>query len=215
MLMVMAAISMIAPASQAGDGFQCLYCSTGLSCPGMKITVCPQGDFEPIRKGCGGTGDYIWVEIRDDYPNRPIPGIPWTDFWFDSCDAWQNVYMCTGMIVADSLTGANGRTTFSGLFEAGGCTLSGGIAIRYLGVPIPGGWADTCLPIVIKSPDMTGAGGYPDGIVNLSDLVPFGFGYNKNLGQAGYRACCDYNDDDKCNLSDFAFFGTHYQHRCM
>jgi hypothetical protein len=66
----------------------------------------------------------------------------------------------------------------------------------------------------VKSPDLTGAGGNPDGVINLSDLVPFGSSYNKNLGQGGYNACCDYNDDDKCNLSDFAFFGTHYQHRC-
>ena len=113
----------------------------------------------------------------------------------------------------------NGRTTFSGVLRAGGCVLSGGIWIAVQGKVIKGPYPsctwNLCLPIVVKSPDMTGAGGKPDGVVNLSDLVPFGFSYNKNLGQAGYSACCDFNDDNKCNLSDFAFFGLHYQHRCM
>jgi len=213
MLVAISVMLMIASASQAGDGFQCFFCSMGVSCPDMQVTACPQGDFEMIRNGCGGSDAYIWVEIRDD-SNRPIPGIPWTDFWFKACDPWQDLYICTGRIRTDSLTGTNGRTTFSGLFEAGGCHLNGGISIACSYAWIGGAGPTSCLPLVIKSPDMTGAGGYPDGIVNLSDLVPFGSGYNRNLGQAGYNACCDYNDDNKCNLSDFAFFSTHYQHRC-
>ncbi len=188
----------------------------GLSCPGMKITACPGGDFEMLKRGCGGTDDYIWVEIHGC--GGTIPGIPPTDYWINACDPARQLSLCAAPIMADSLTGMNGRTTLSGVLNAGGCALSGGIWIAVQGKIIKD-YRDcthnVCLPIVVKSPDTTGPGGHPDGIVNLSDLVPFGFSYNKNLGRAGFNACCDYNDDDKCNLSDFAFFSAHYQHRCM
>ncbi len=212
---LVAAVSVAAPAG----ALDCdCYSQAGLSCPSMRITICPRGDFEPIRNGCGGSSDYIWVEARD-CANQPIAGIPWTDYWIGACDVAQTLFYCAEPIAADSLTGENGRTTFSGIIRAGGCVLSGGIWVAIQGMVIKGPYPNcvnsVCLPIIIKGPDLTGAGGAPDGIVNLSDLVPFGSSYNKNLGQAGYNACCDYNDDDRCNLSDFAFFGSHYQHRCM
>ena len=216
-LLAIAAVLMLASDAQACDADDCAS-RAGLSCPGMQISVCPGGDFEMIKKGCDGTGDYIWVEIRECSDN-PVPGIPFTDFWINACDAARRLYLCAESIIADSSTGMNGRTTFSGILRAGGCVPSGGIWIAVQGKiikgPYPSCTGNICLPIIIKSPDITGAGGKPDGIVNLSDLIPFGFSYNKNQGQAGYSPCCDYNDDGKCNLSDFAFFGTHYQHRCQ
>jgi hypothetical protein len=216
-LVAMAAVIMIAPPARACDADDCAS-SVGLSCPGMQISVCPAGDFEMIKNGCGGTGDYIWVEIRD-CGNNPIRGIPSTDFWINACDPARRLYLCAAPIIADSLTGTNGRTTLSGVLSAGGCVPSGGIWVAVQGKvikgPYPSCTGNVCLPIIVKSPDMTGAGAKPDGIVNLSDLVPFGASYNKNLGQAGYNACCDYTDDNKCNLSDYAYFGTHYQHRCQ
>lgn len=217
-LLAMAAAVVFASSSWACDTDEC-YTTAGLSCPGMQISVCPGGDFEMIKKGCDGAGDYLWVDVRDGCSNDPIPGIPYTDFWINACDPAHQLSVCATPIIADSATGTNGRTTFSGVLRAGGCVLSGGMWVAVQGKIIYGPYPDcalkVCLSIVIKSPDTTGPGGHPDGIVNLSDLVPFGSGYNKNLGQAGYNACCDYNDDDKCNLSDYAYFGTHYQHRCM
>jgi hypothetical protein len=68
----------------------------------------------------------------------------------------------------------------------------------------------TCHIIIIVSVDLTA-----DCQVNLSDLGVFGLSYNKNLGDPGYNTCCDYNDDDKCNLSDFAYMGEHYLHTCF
>jgi len=193
------------------------YSTAGLSCQGMKLTVCPGGDFEQIRNGCGGTGAYIWIEARPD--DVPQPGIPVTDFWINACNPATQLSLCAQPIIADSMTGANGRTTFSGILRAGGCALTGGIWIAIQGrrvyVDPPNGSTVLCLDIIIKSPDLVGRGGPPDGVVDLSDLIPFGFSYNKNLGQAGYNACCDYNDDNHCNLSDFAFFATHYQHGCQ
>jgi hypothetical protein len=193
------------------------YSTAGVSCPNMRIAVCPHGDFEQIRNGCGGTDDYIWVEVLDNSRN-PVPGVPWTDYWLNGCDAAQTLAFCVEAISADSLTGMNGRTTFSGIFRAGGCVLTGGLYIAVQGEILkstPCGPNKLCLGVVIKSPDLTGASGKPDGVINLSDLVPFGSSYNKNLGSGGYNACCDFNDDDKCNLSDFAYFGQHYQHSCM
>jgi hypothetical protein len=195
------------------------FCNStaGLSCPTMRITVCPRGDFELIRNGCGGTDDYIWVIARDA-SGSPIPGIPWTDYWMNACDAAQTLAICVEPIVADSLTGMNGRTTFSGIIRVGGCVSTGGVYMAIQGSIIkipPTCQYKLCLDIVIKGPDLTGASGKPDGIVNLSDLIPFGTSYNKNLGSGGHNVCCDFNDDDKCNLSDFAYFGQHYQHRCM
>lgn len=215
-LLAMAAVFILVSPARACDADDC-DSRAGLSCPGMKISVCPAGDFEMIKKGCDGTSDYIWVEIRGC--GNPIPGIPPTDYWINACDPARQLSLCAAPIIADSVTGTNGRTTFSGALRGGGCALNGGIWIAVQGKPIKGPYPsctyNICLPIVIKSPDMTGAGAKPDGVINLSDLIPFGAGYNKNLGQSGYNACCDFNDDSKCNLSDFAFFWTHYQHQCQ
>jgi hypothetical protein len=217
---VIAALLVIASAAHACDADECASLA-GLSCPKMQISVCPGGDFEMIRHGCDGIGDYIWVEIYAGVGGcygDPIPGIPTTDFWIGACDPSQALCFCTAPIVADSLTGMNGRTTFSGVLSAGGCVPGGGIWIMCQGhviraKPCPN-MNPLCLNIVIKSPDINGAGGKPDCVVNLSDLVPFGYSYNTSMGRPGFNACCDYNDDNQCNLSDFAYFGTHYQHRC-
>ena len=215
---LIAALLVTASASHACDADECAS-SAGLSCSGMQISVCPGGDFEMIKKGCGGAGDYIWVEIRNNCDGGPTPGIPWTDFWIGACDPAQQLSLCVEPIVADSLTGMNGRTTFSGFLKAGGCVLSGGIWIACQGHVIRAKPCPTltplCLNIIIKSPDLTGTGGHPDCVVNLSDFVPFGMSYNRSLGQSAFNACCDYNDDNMCNLSDLGFFGTHYQHRCL
>jgi hypothetical protein len=199
----------------AGDVDDCKS-NAGVSCTGMQVTNCPAGDFEFIRNGCNGVADYIWIEARDA-SNNPIPGIPWTDYWLNACDPLKQLCICVSPVSADSLTGANGRTTFSGRLRIGGCNLTQGIWWAIQGKPIlakPCATDKLCLNVIMKSPDLTGAGGNPDCKIDLSDLVPFGTSYNKNLGQAGYNACCDYNDDNKCNLSDFAYWGTHYQHKC-
>jgi hypothetical protein len=208
----------LATSVYAGDVDDCRSTAGITGCAQMKLTVCPAGDFEFIRDACGtGITAYIWVTARDASGN-PIPGIPWTDYWLNACDPTKQLALCASPLGADSLTGANGTTTFSGRVAAGGCTLTQGVWWAIQGKVLKGVYPDctnnVCLSVIVKSPDLTGAGALPDGVVNLSDLIPFGSSYNKNLGQAGFNACCDYNDDDKCNLSDFAFFGTHYQHRC-
>jgi hypothetical protein len=208
----------LATSVYAGDVDDCRSTAGIFGCATMKLTICPAGDFEFVRDACGaGITAYIWVTARD-LSGNPIPGIPWTDYWLNACDPAKQLALCSSPLAADSLTGANGTTTFGTRIAAGGCTLTQGVWWAIQGKTLKGIYpsctANVCLSVIVKSPDLTGAGGKPDGVVNLSDVVPFGTSYNKNLGTAGFNSCCDYNDDDKCNLSDFASFGTHYQHKC-
>jgi hypothetical protein len=198
-----------------------------IPCPIMQISICPQADFEYIRNACLGTNDFIWIEARD-IANLPIKGIPWTDYWLNACstDLTKQLCLCASPIVADSLTGVDGKTSFSGRIAGGGCNLSDGIWIAIQGKtisakPCPPTPGPLCLDIIIKSPDLVGGVGQtPDCKVTVSDLVPFSKSYNTQLGVTppvgkAFNACCDYNDDTKCNLSDFAFLGAHYTHKCQ
>ena len=180
----------------------------GPSCSGMRVTICPQGDFEPISKGCGGNNAYIWVEIRD-WGSGGVAGIPATDFWLQAIDPDEQLCLCTTSLTADSATNSEGRTTFSGPIVGGGCAIHG-LYISWWGrilVEMPSCVEIAVRDIIIVSPDLTA-----DCRVNLSDLAVFGFSYNKNYGDPDFNTCCDYNDDDKCNLSDFAWFAEHYLH---
>jgi hypothetical protein len=204
-------LMVVSTSVMAGDICPCendLY----VSCPGMRISVCPDGDFEFIRNGCGGDFDYIEVFLRD-CTHTGIAGIPTTDFWMNACRQEYELCLCVQHIVADSLTGTNGRTTFSGRISAGGCIPEGGIWFACQGKTIlddPICALPECIDVVIVSPDINA-----DCYVNLSDLSFFGGSYNRQLGDPGFNTCCDYNDDDACNLSDFSFLGEHYQHGCQ
>jgi len=200
------------------------YSDAGISgCATMQLSICPAGDFELISEACGGSGAYVWI-IAMDSSNLPIPGIPISDYWLGACDPLSQLLLCASPINADSLTGSNGRTTFSArVVRGGGCTLVDGIWWAIQGKPLRDGAVPPCpsdylcLSVIVKSPDVTGdiITGGPDGIVDLSDLIPFGDSFNKWSPDPAYNACCDYTDDGGCDLSDFAFFGEHWQHRCQ
>jgi len=217
-VVALALMLVFATSIYAGDVDDC-NSTAGVTCSGMKVSICPGGDFEYIRNGCKGVADYIWIVARDN-SNAPIQGIPWTDYWLNACDPLKQLWLCATPLIADSVTGVNGMTTFQGQIAAGGCTWHAtaplGIWWAIQGKPIlshPCGTNKLCLDVMIKGPDLKGASG-PDGKVNLSDLVPFGTTYAKLPGNPLYNGCCDYNDDNLVNLSDFAFFGTHYTHKC-
>jgi hypothetical protein len=201
----------VASAAHAGDVDPC-NSYFGVSCVGMRVSICPAGDFEWIYDGCGTGSDYIYVFVLDA-SGTGIEGVPWTDYWLDACNPAQALCLCASPFAADALTDEFGYTEFSGRIAGGGCILTGGIYLAVQGkiiVVAPLCADPQCEDVVIVSPDLTA-----DCVVNLSDLGVFGLSYNKNLGDPGYDPCCDYNDDNKCNLSDFAFVGEHYLHECF
>jgi len=205
-------VLLFATSLYAGEVDECLS-SAGVSCTGMTVSICPAGDFEFIREGCGGDADYIWVEVLDG-SGVGIEAIPTTDFWMNACDPAQELCLCASPIAADSLTNANGRTTISGRIAGGGCVLSGGMYIavqgRILVENYPTCDITTCLDIVIHSPDFTG-----DCAVSLADYQPFTSSYNKGGADPLFNPCFDLNDDGAVTLSDYAFFAEHYQHVCF
>jgi hypothetical protein len=178
----------------------------------MRVSICPAGDFEFIYDGCGNGDDYIEVWVRDASGNG-IQYVPNTDYWLNACDPGQELCLCSAPFGASALTDVDGYTTIIGRIAGGGCILTGGIYLAVQGktlVDLPECVATTCVDIQIVSPDLNA-----NCAVNLSDLGIFGLSYNKIEGQPNYNDCCDLNDDSKCNLSDFAFMGEHYQHVCF
>ncbi len=213
----------------AGDVDPCATLA-GITCAHMKVNVCPFGDMQMIRDGCTGVGtQYMWITAKDA-SNNPIPGIPWTDYWLNSCQTSLSLLLCASPIAADSLTGANGTTTFQGRIAAGGCNIpagqlsSQGIFIAVQGKPIlakPACLVALCLSIDILSPDLTGPGGIVNGFVALEDLTVLGTTFNCVYpgpyppGKT-FNACCDYtHDGTTVNVSDFGMWGTHWQHKCQ
>ena len=191
----------------AGQVDNCLTI-VSISCASMRLSICPQGDFEWISDACGGPGNYIKIEARDA-ANNPVPGIPRTDYWLDSCDPMQALCLCCQPVIADAETDIFGTAYICGPVSGGGCVLSGGIYVTVQGQVIldqPACISPTCLSIVVVSPDLNA-----DCVVNLSDLAIFAMSYNTSPVT---NPCTDYNDDNICNLSDFAIFAMHYQHDC-
>lgn len=194
----------------AGDVNPC-ESEWGVSCTGMRVTICPAGDFEFIYDGCG-TGDaYIELWARDG-SGIGIQNIPPTDYWMNACLVAQELCLCSAPFGASQVTDVDGYTTIIGRIAGGGCILTGGLYLAIQGKTLVEDDCITtaCVDIQIVSPDITA-----NCIVNLSDLNPFGLSYNLDLGEEGYNACCDFTDDEKCNLSDFSSFGQHYQHECF
>ena len=198
----------------AGEVDECLS-DAWVSCTGMIVNVCPQGDFEFIREGCTGEGgtDYIRVVVVDG-GGIGIPNVPWTDFWLQACDPGQELCLCASPVAADSLTNSNGETTIGGRIAGGGCILTSGMYIAVQGKTIVHNYPTcditTCLDIEIHSPDVNA-----DCAVSLYDFNQLTATYNLALGAPAYNACFDYNDNDSVSLSDFAFFAEHYQHTCF
>jgi hypothetical protein len=195
----------------AGDVDPCRS-EFGVSCTGMRVSICPAGDFEPIYDGCGNGDDFIWLNARDASGNG-IQNIPWTDYWFNACDPAQELVLCSAPFGADLLTDEDGYTEISGRVAGGGCILTGGIYLAIQGktiVDMPDCLEVTCVDLQIISPDLI-----PNQKVDLSDFSRFGAAYNTVSGDALYNDCCDYTTDGRVNLSDFSFFGGHYNHACF
>lgn len=177
----------------------------------MRLNLCPAGDWDLISEGCGGTDDRIDVWARN-WLHEGVEGVPPTDFWLGACDPAAELCVCENGFLADAPTDENGYTCFSNSIFAGGCVLGGGIYIAIQGHLVMD-WPEcvetTCLDVIIKSADYNG-----DCDVNLTDLAHLAGSYNRCAGEPDFNPCCDSNDDDCVNLSDFAWLGAHWHHHC-
>lgn len=201
------------------------------ACARMRVNICPAGDFEPASSGCSSYWELGGVAIEifaRDHSNNPIARIPRTDFWLNSCDPSRALLLCAEPVIADSATGLNGRTTISGRIAGGGCNIPSGsltgqgiwMAIQGKPLVMPNLCFDKrCVSIDIKSPDIAGSAGQPDGAVNISDFAEFCLHSNTAWGGTyppgkTFSACMDFNDDNKVDLIDFSMFREHYLHQC-
>jgi hypothetical protein len=191
--------------------------SWGIVCTGtMEVSNCPGGGFEAVSDGCPPGAASIWITVID-VTGAPIPGIPRTDIWVDACNpdptAPDLLCICPGQNITDSPTNAAGTTTITGTLFYGGCVVSDGLACfvldPVLGVPVQLMTPQCIGNIRFKSPDINASC-----TVNLSDLSFFALAYGGVYPFPPYDPCCDYNDDGRVNISDFAYFGVHYQHTC-
>ena len=77
----------------AGDVDPC-QSDWGVSCVGMRLLICPQGDMMAIADGCViGGGDFLWLNARDSAGNG-IQYVPWTDYWLTACNDPGDLLLC-------------------------------------------------------------------------------------------------------------------------
>lgn len=178
--------------------------STAVSSGGC-VMVCPAGDGDQMSD----KGATITITVLDGSAT-PIEGVPATDFYVIDCDPTLDMVLCGGSASSNATAATDefGVTTMEGDIAAGGC--ADGLSVVVQGYIIeefpPECTAATCLPILIRSPDMNG-----DLVVNLQDFSAFGLAYPPNT----YFKCADFNCDGLVNLQDFSTFGLHYQHACQ
>jgi hypothetical protein len=144
----------------------------------------------------------------------PIPGIPASDIWLYGCNS--DLELCGGAnsINADSSTNGDGRTTISGQLASGGCDPSG-VIVLVQGIVVTDSlcMGPLCLPVAVKSPDITGSGAVLDGVVDVVDLAEFAKGYASP--PKPYTQCFDFNCDGYVDIVDFSIFAQHYGHACL
>ncbi len=181
-------------------------CNSDASSPAGVIFSCPQGHGESLAE----KGLAITVIVRDSV-NQPVPNIPTSDIWVVGCDI-QNGWLLFcgegGLLFASAPTDANGQTTLTGSFAAGGCDPTG-LRVSVQGVIVGGGLCDEpCLPIKARNPDLNGSMD-----VNLIDFATFGAGYPSPPNP--YNECIDFVAPlGSVTLADFAKFGAHLNHSC-
>lgn len=187
----------------AGVGDPCNMFATSAS--GV-LFACPQGDGDTLASG----GLTITVTVLDNI-SEPIPNVPAADIWIIGCTE-SNLVLCggSGAISASGPTDANGVTTITTDFAAGGCDL-GGIRVVVQGFQVGAGvCGDPCLPIKIKSADIN-----KSYVVNLVDFSIFGGASGYPSPPKPYNECIDYTAPfGTVTLPDFAKYGTHNNHTC-
>jgi hypothetical protein len=187
----------------AGTAFAGLAdpCQSSATSAGGHVLSCPQGDGQSFASA----GATISVTILDNLGN-PIPGIPASDFWLESCDAAHTDTLCSGMhsVDADSMTNAAGQTTISDPWRMGGCALN--VIVVCQGVTIgsaPGCPNRDCLSVASRSVDLDA-----DNSVGLTDFTAFSAVYLTS------DQCADFDAAGGVGITDFTAFTAHYFHSC-
>ena len=129
------------------------------------ILVCPQGDGDPFS----AKGGPLVIRVVD-LSQVPLPNIPASDYWLKGCTG--GVSLCGGhnSINADAPSDANGTTTISGAWRAGGCDIGIHIVAQFITAGDPNDCSqDLCMQVRVVSPDFNG-----DGVIDIVDFAAFG-----------------------------------------
>jgi hypothetical protein len=173
------------------------------------VFACPQGDGDRLDQ----VGLTVAVTLYDNF-HLPAPGIAPDYIWLESCNGLLASCGDGEKIHASAPTDANGQTTITGRFAAGGCD-NGGVRVSvYMPIGGPVGGAmycqTACLAISVRTPDLNG-----DLKVDLLDFAVFGGPNGYPSPPKPYNACIDYATPfGTVTLSDYAKYGTHSGHRC-
>jgi hypothetical protein len=155
------------------------------------LRFCPKGDWDTLKVNTRLLGS----------DKQGTPNIDRDDLQLELSAGEGNI-LCEGNAVGALFdTDAGGNTLFE-YSHIGGCGPISCIA------NCRGLCSSNRLDIYAKSPDLDASGA-----VTLSDAVIYSRSHNKMPPDSCYNPCCDFNCDNKCNLSDFAFMGAHYAHR--
>ena len=167
------------------------------------LFACPQGDGDRLD----ANGLTVTVTVRDNV-NAPVPGILPEDIWLIGCNNLLALCGGSAAINASGPTDANGQTTIIEQFAVGGCDLDGVRAV-VMGIAVGAGvCADPCLPIKVKSADLSN-----NLVVNLVDFAMFGADYPSP--PKPYNECLDYVAPfGTVTLADYAKYGVHSGHTC-
>ena len=178
---------------------------TATSASGMLFT-CPQGDGD--RLDTSGLTVSVTIHPLVD----PMSDVSPDYIWLESCNGSLAGCGDGNKIYASAPTDANGHTTITGRFAAGGCD-NGGVRVSVnipTEGPIPGAiiCKSACLSIQVRSCDIDG-----NLAVNLIDFSTFGTGYQSP--PKAYNACLDFAAPfGTVTLADYAKYGAHSSHHC-
>lgn len=204
LLLVSLAVSVLPFTYAFGDFVEC---SMTASSPEGVLFVCPQGDGDRLdTKG-------LTVTVTVNYPGAvPLPDVSTDYIWLEACSGLLAACGDGAKIHASAPTNANGQTTITGRFAAGGCDNTGVQVFVNIPTegPMPGAiiCESACLPIAVRSCDLDG-----NLVVNLIDFSTFGQGYQSP--PKAYNACLDFAAPfGTVTLADYAKYGTHSSHHC-
>jgi len=158
------------------------------------VTILPDGSGETFAS----VGITIEVYLRN-CAGAPLAGVPAQEVVLYN----SNLCICPGGNIADAATDAQGRTTFSGSLQAGGC--ANNISVFADGIGI------ATLPIKFNSADAVPASPCA---VDAGDLSAIAAKLGSEVGEAPYSICLDLNEDGYIDASDISSVASALGNRC-